>query len=153
MSYVQSAGGREARRRIHGATQGISVLWHHPPVGALALLTGGRQQYYANQVRELVVDEARCDFAFLKFPKLRWVRVAYGDRGTHGKICINQYLQPNLEELIFGGAVLAESSIGLMEARCSRLRTIDIDDIPMGIGSDRFLELSRKLQVTEENYG
>lgn len=74
-----------------------------------------------------------------KFPKLRWVRVAYGDRGTHGKICINQYLQPNLEELIFGGAVLAESSIGLMEARCPRLRTIDIDDIPMGIGSDRFL--------------
>lgn len=51
------------------ATQDISVLWHHPPVGALALLTGGRQQYYANQVRELVVDEARCDFAFLKIPK------------------------------------------------------------------------------------
>lgn len=65
--------------------------------------------------------------------------IVFGCREDKEQMCDSSYLQPNLEKFIFGGAVLSEYSIGLLESRFPRLRAIDIHVLSDSINSGRLL--------------
>lgn len=137
------------------AVEGISVLWQLLHMKAFTAIPSGRRQYYASQIRTLIVRGPMAQheiFRFLQFPKLRCAVLELVEDGhnSNGKgISVDHYLQSSLEGFSLRGCVLAEDAFGLLESQCPRLRIIEIESMPdiKPTRLLRFLEACRSLAI------
>lgn len=126
------------------AEEGTNVLWRNPPVAALASISDGRRQIYAEKVYDLSFsgDEEgfqHAAFRQLRFPRLKRLSVDFYRAQDQEKLWIGQYLQPSLEEFSLYGGDLAEDLLDFLGSRCVRLRKILIDHPINELEPDQFL--------------
>lgn len=127
------------------AAVGISIHWRKPPVTALASISSDRRQYYANQIRVLVITEPmaqRKSLRCLKFPRLKRAKIDFGRPPVRkGMKASRYYLQPSLEALVFKNASLAEKSFDLLQSRCPLLRKLHIEFLFSSSDTSRLVKL------------
>ncbi|KAF2722498.1 hypothetical protein K431DRAFT_283911 [Polychaeton citri CBS 116435] len=112
--------------------EAIGLLWQKPSPKALATLPPSRRQHYANKIQSLHFDsneapERQEQLCRLDFPLLRdlWIEVYRSD-----KVTLDQYLQPNLEEIYVREGCVTERELGLIRTQCPHLRQFLLASVP-----------------------
>jgi hypothetical protein len=110
------------------------ILWHSPPVSALAAVSPDRRQYYANKISELFFEgveeegEHHATFKSLSFPRLRTVYIKKVKLKKHEKLHLTQYMQPQLQAFHFLGGGVCEDALITLASSCPALEELRLDE-------------------------
>jgi hypothetical protein len=138
------------------------ILWHSPPVSALAAVSPDRRQYYANKISELFFEgveeegEHHATFKSLSFPRLRTVYIKKVKLKKHGKLHLTQYMQPQLQAFHFLGGGVCEDALITLASSCPALEELRLDE-PVDYSSQHlhleFFKNCKSLEVIHLGHG